>query len=364
MLDFTSSLYLGLRHSTGSLRPWAQLTTGRPAALETTPEAIRAGDALARLLQVESAVLAPSTLHLYCDLFEVLASEPIAIYTDAGAYPTVRWGIERAAAKGVPVAMFEMRDAAALERLLRRDHNLRRRPVVVTDGLCVETGRTAPLPDYVKLARERNGYVVVDDTQAFGLLGEKPTNSDPFGTGGGGTPAFLNVRGPELIIGNSLAKSFGAPLAVLGGDGRVISKFVKGSATRVHSSPPSQAAISAAERALDITSNGGENLRRRLAALVRSFRAALRQIGLSTRGGMFPVQTMEVTADVEPRRLYGRLLDLGVRAVLRQARNMFGAAIAFVITTLHSLSDIDRCAEALERALAPARTPQRRALIS
>ena len=32
MLDFTSALYLGLRHGSGSLRPWSALTTGVPAA--------------------------------------------------------------------------------------------------------------------------------------------------------------------------------------------------------------------------------------------------------------------------------------------------------------------------------------------
>lgn len=355
MLDFTSALYLGLRHSTEELRPWAQLTTGRPAALEPSPEAVCAGDALARMLSCEKAVLAPSTLHLFWDLFEVLASEPISIYADAGIYPAARWGIERAAAKGAPAAMFEMHDVRALGRLLHRDRRLGRRPVVVTDGLFVGTGRIAPLPDYAKLAREHNGYVVVDDTQAFGLLGEGPTETDPFGTGGGGAPAFLNVKGPELIIANSLAKSFGAPLAVLAGEAALIAKFEARSETRVHSSPPSQAAIGAAELALRINANDGERLRRHLAALVGQFRAGLRQIGLFSQGGLFPVQTIEIRTGVEPRQLYRRLLDLGVRFVLRRAKNMFGAAIAFLITVLHSVSDIRRCVEALERALAPSR---------
>jgi hypothetical protein len=32
-LDFTSALYLGLHHGRDDLRPWAQLTSGVPAAL-------------------------------------------------------------------------------------------------------------------------------------------------------------------------------------------------------------------------------------------------------------------------------------------------------------------------------------------
>lgn len=84
MLDFTSVLYLGFRHAHPTLRPWAQLTTGRPAALEAAPEAERVAQDLAQLLRCERAVLAPSTLHLYWDLFDVLARDHIAIYADAG----------------------------------------------------------------------------------------------------------------------------------------------------------------------------------------------------------------------------------------------------------------------------------------
>ena len=106
MLDFTSSLYLGFRHSHDALRPWAQLTTGRPAALEPAPEAVALAQDLAQLLGCGRAVLAPSTLHLFWDLFDVLARARIAIYADAGTYPIARYGVERAAAKGVPTSTF------------------------------------------------------------------------------------------------------------------------------------------------------------------------------------------------------------------------------------------------------------------
>ena len=39
MLDFTSSLYLGLHHPSRSLAPWGRLTTGVPAAMGEPPEA-------------------------------------------------------------------------------------------------------------------------------------------------------------------------------------------------------------------------------------------------------------------------------------------------------------------------------------
>jgi 8-amino-7-oxononanoate synthase len=352
MLDFTSVLYLGIRHAHHTLRPWPQLTTGRPAALEPAPEAIGVAEDLARLLRCERAVLAPSTLHLYWDLFDVLANERIAIYADAGTYPIARWGIERAAAKGIPTAMFQMHSPVALEALLHRDRHAGYRPVVVTDGVCTATGRTAPLPDYLKLVRERNGYLVVDDTQALGILGKDPAQDAPYGRGGAGTPAWHGVEGPELILGSSLAKGFGAPVAVLASNAEMIAKFEELSATRVHSSPPSLAAISAAQRALAVNEKQGDGLRSRLAKRVRHFRDGLLQIGVSALGGLFPVQTLKTIPGTDPERLYRRLLSFGVRAVLRSPRNMLGAAVSFLITALHSRSDICRCVDALQRSCA------------
>src|SRR4029077_663709 len=107
MLDFTAVVYLDMRHAKHELRPWTQLTTGRPTTLEAAPEAGRCAQELALLLHCERAMLAASTLHLFWDLFGVLASDRIAIYLDVGTYPIAHWGIERATAKGVPLATFD-----------------------------------------------------------------------------------------------------------------------------------------------------------------------------------------------------------------------------------------------------------------
>lgn len=352
MLDFTSVLYLGMRHPHYALRPWSQLTTGRPAALDPAPEAVGVARDLARFLCCERAVLVPSTLHLYWDLFDVLANDRIAIYADAGTYPIARWGIERAAAKGIRTATFQTHDPGALECLLRRDLRAQYRPVVVTDGLCTGTGRAAPLPDYLKLVQERSGYLVVDDTQALGILGKDRVRHAPYGWGGAGTPAWHDVQAPELILGSSLAKAFGAPLAVIASDAKLIQKFEDLSATRVHSSPPSLAVIGAAQRALAVNEKHGDRLRRSLAKLVCYFRNALLQAGLSVRGGLFPVQTLRPIPGVDPKSLYRRLLSFGVKGVLRSERQMPGGALSFLVTVSHTRSDIGRCVDALRRSCA------------
>jgi 8-amino-7-oxononanoate synthase len=152
-----------------------------------------------------------------------------------------------------------------------------------------------------------------------------------------------------------LAKGFGAPLAVIAGNAKLITKFKVLSATRVHTSPPSLAAINAAQRALAINGTRGDLLRISLAKLVRHFRQELRQIGLSALGGLFPVQTLEIIPDVDPRHLHTRLRSCGVRAVLHSVRHMPNAAVSFLITLLHTWSDIGRCMDALRHSCVLAR---------
>src|SRR5262245_5072420 len=102
-LDFTSSLYLGFRHESSSLKPWSQLTTGWPSILGEPPGAEIVAHQLAKLQGCEQAILGTSTLHLFWDLFGILAGERIVIFQDDGAYASAQWGVERAAARGVPV---------------------------------------------------------------------------------------------------------------------------------------------------------------------------------------------------------------------------------------------------------------------
>jgi 8-amino-7-oxononanoate synthase len=355
MLDFTSALYLGMRHEHHSLRPWRELTTGRPAALYTPRGAERVAHSTARLLGCERATLGTSTLHLFWDLFELLARDRIAIYTDAGAYPIARWGIDRVIAKGVPAADFQSHNAAALEDAMDRRRGSGLRPVVVTDGLCPVTGEAAPLSEYLRLVRAQCGYLVIDDTQALGVLGHHPAPDAPYGLGGAGTPAWYGIRGPELIVVSSLAKGFGAPLATIAGSALLIAKFEQSSATQVHCSPPSLAAIAAAERALAINANRGDQIRARLLKLVQRFRTQLKQLGLAASGGVFPVQTLKPIRNLEMNRMHDRLSRLGVKTVLHGVRNARDARLSFLITSQHTPADIDAGINGLHQACAVAR---------
>lgn len=349
MADFTSALYLGLRHPSRSLAPWDQLTTGRPAALFTTPSQGMVTGVLADLVGCERATLGSSTLHLFWDLFGMLDRRH-AIYMDAGLYPIGRWGVERAAARGIPVQVFAHHDGETLRRALQRSARQRLRPVVVADGFCPGCGQSAPIAAYLEIIQRRGGLLVLDDTQALGILGHSPGAETPLGQGGGGSLRFHNLSQPNVLLISSLAKAFGAPLAMLAGSDAMVRTFEAKSETRVHTSPPSRAAIHAARRALEINCTRGDELRQRLAQLVRRFRRRLGHSGLQTFGGSFPLQTLGPLSGINAETLHQRLLRSGIRTVLHRARNVGKPTISFLITAGHAANDIDRAVNAVGHA--------------
>lgn len=340
MLDFTSALYLGLRHPSAALRPWVTLSEGRPAALGDPPGASRVAAELAALIDRPRALLLPSTLHLFLDLFEVLAAEPITIHLDDQSYPVARWAVERLAGR-VPIGLFRHHDPAALQRSLGRRG--KRRPVVLVDGFCPLCGGAAPLAEYAATVRRAGGLLVVDDSQALGILGEAPSPERPYGSGGGGSLRWSAVQGPDIVVAASLAKGFGVPVAVLAGSASLIDRFAAGSLTRVHCSPPSIAAIHAAEAALTRNRYQGEQLRLRLIARVRRFRRGLGRYGLVAEGGLFPVQGLGAVRGLHPLTLHRLLRVRGIRSVPLGRRGHGGPRLAFLLSASHSLAEIDQC---------------------
>jgi 8-amino-7-oxononanoate synthase len=351
MADFTSSLYLDMRHPSRAIGVWPQLTTGKPAALEPPAHAVTLARALARLTGCESAVLLPSTLHLFFDLFEMMRHGGISLHIDSGAYPIARWAAQRASALGVPVWIFRHFDAAAAEASVDIAAASGLRPVIVTDGFCPSCNRPAPLREYLRNVAHAGGRLVIDDTQAIGIWGVRPTLRNAYGQGGGGSLRLYQIRSPHVVIGASLAKGFGAPLAVLTGSTALINRFEQCSGTRVHASPPSAAVLQAAARALSLNARHGDELRRRLAALVRDFQRRIGATGVAVPQSLFPVQGLVAPHGADPGRLQRRLATQGIETAVVHGCDGRQDRLVFVLGLRHTPADLNRAAAALANAL-------------
>lgn len=307
---------------------------------------------LAALQGTEAATLLPSTLHLFWDLFGLLAPRGSVVCVEAGTYAVARWGIERAASCGAVVLEFEAGDMVALEGLVEVTAPARRRLLIACDGLRPGSDTPTPLAAYAALARRHGGCLVIDDTQALGVLG----------AGGGGSLRQHGIKGAPVIVGASLAKGFGVPVAVLAGSQALLRWFEARSQTRLHSSPPSVAVIEAARYALALNRGCGDALRARLRRRVRQFRERLAALRVRCSGGDFPVQSLTPLPGIDMAALHAALLQRRVRAVLHSDGTDAAARLSFVFTAAHSAACVERAVCALAQALDALRRSFRSAL--
>jgi 8-amino-7-oxononanoate synthase len=177
------------------------------------------------------------------------------------------------------------------------------------------------------------------------VLGAGPSETHPYGRRGGGTVRHLGVGGPEVVIVCSLAKAFGAPLACLSGSRAVVDRIAAESETRTHASPPSLADLHAAESALRANASSGEELRRRLVALVRSFRSGVRGLGMSLVRTLLPIQTLGPMSRRRARATTQALLKRGIKAAPVGTHR--GAGIVFLLRADMTETHIDRTIHAL-----------------
>jgi 8-amino-7-oxononanoate synthase len=322
MLAFDSALYLGMRHP-AACADWDTLTAGQPAAYAEDPASGPLCRKLAALAGAADCALAPSTLHLFWDLFPLLVQgRPARVLIDAAAYPVARWCAGRI---GAPCIAFRPGDMDGLQRLAARTRAEGRLPLLLADGYSPGTEHAPPLADYAGCMARHGGWLIVDDTQAFGLLGQ---------SGGGSLRGHGIGRLANVACGTSLAKAFGVPLAALFGSAALLERFRAEASTRVHCSPPSSAALAAARRALALNALVGEALRSRLCAAVEAMRDCAGHLGLELQGGSFPVQLLVPPAGVPAEWLHRALAARGVHCLaLRRANEL---VLGFLLTAEHS----------------------------
>ncbi len=345
MNDFTSSLYLGFRHAKADLPNWQKLTDGKPAALNEPLLARHLGRTLAQLQGQEDGLLGPSSLHLFWDFFGLLDPKKYVLFVDALLYPVGLSGVQRAASNGMQSMQFRHLSSAHLRTLLAKVKLGRKRPIIVTDGWCPRCGKPAPLPTYQRLIEPLGGILIIDDTQSLGVLGSRMNSMCPYGLGGGGILRWWNLTGSNVITISSLAKGFGVPAAALCGAVPWIKKFRVGSITRSSNSPLSNAHLGAVKRALELNELKGDARRSSLLTKVKGFR---KSVGRATKGGVFPVQTLNFSDRKNAISLYQQLTQRGFQTVLVGPHGSKQLALMILLRADHSPKEIWRLAEALQ----------------
>ncbi|MGC0236632.1 hypothetical protein ACJJV6_03470 [Arthrobacter nitrophenolicus] len=339
--DFTSALFLGQHHPSAGLRPWNEFTTGVPAVLRELPAAKELASTVARRQQAEAGLVARSALHGMMDVLQALPRPGDLLLVDGGAYPLTQWACNAAAARGVRVVTFPHFRPPAVVPSTRSSPSTR--TWLVTDGWCQGCGRPAPLGLMRAAVEGTGGQVVVDDSLAFGVLGQRDSDGG-FGDGTG-TARWQGLTHDGVVWLGSLAKAYGTPVTVITGDRGAISRVARRGGNRLHSSPPSAADLGAGLSALRNARIPG--LRDRLWRLTRWLRQALRNLGLIPHGLPFPVVGVHVDPPLLAREWRAGLAARGLQVLVQLPRCRPGALLSAVVRADHSQADLDRLVRGL-----------------
>ena len=174
--------------------------------------------------------------------------------------------------------------------------------MIVTEGVFTPHGDISPLHELVKISRQFNAILMVDDAHGIGVLGKR----------GGGTVQHLGLKGEVDIIMGSFDKALGGMGGFLAGRRKLIEYFrVSAHPYMLSSSVPSVMA-GGLIKAMDICMS--ENtLREKLFSNADYIRQALKKMGYRIMGSAsVPVVLVYIGDEIKSIKFSNMIFEKGV----------------------------------------------------
>lgn len=245
----------------------------------------------------EAAMLFSSGYLANIGVISSLAGEEDCILSDELNHASIIDGCRLSKAKTIVYKHVDMED---LEKKLKEAQGYRYR-FIVTDGVFSMDGNIAPLPDIVKLAKQYDAYVIVDDAHATGVLGEN----------GRGTSEFLNVD-VDVTIG-TLSKAVGTEGGFVVGSQKLIDYLRNKARSFIFQTGMSPGIAAASKKAIDIIEEEPDR-REHLHRLERKLREKLVNSGFCILGEQTPIIPVVIGEADKAVQFAQKLLEAGIYA--------------------------------------------------
>lgn len=214
--NFTGCCYLGicdqkelLDAATNAIREYGSLGQIPRHYGCLAPPYLEAEKAAVEYFETESALFFAAGYLFASMALQGLASDYDVIFLDEKAHYSLCDG---AAATRKPVYRFRHADAKDLACVMKENLKEGQVPMVATDGMFPTFGNVPPLDEYYKIIEPYQGWIVVDESHSFGVLGEN----------GRGAIEKHGLSRERVIGGGSMAKAFCAYGAVAVGSKKAI----------------------------------------------------------------------------------------------------------------------------------------------
>jgi 8-amino-7-oxononanoate synthase len=261
-----------------------------------------------------------------------IRDEVDALFLDEHAHFNL---IDAARASSLPIFSFRHCDADALCAALRTHLRPGQRPLILTDGVFATRGNVAPLTDYAALARPLGGRLMVDESHAFGVVGDN----------GRGAAAFCDVDALSTI-GATLSKAYCVHGAFLACSHETAERLRHAPVIRGASAgSPISAAVAAA--ALHYVRDH-PSTRENLVSMAAYFRNRLRSIGIDVVETPSAIVSFKFGDTAHMRALQERLFE---KEIFVYHSTYIGAGphgiMRCAVFRDHTHEDIDRLIDAL-----------------
>lgn len=256
---------------------------------------------LTEFLGTEDTILYSSCFDANGGLFETLLGEEDAVISDELNHASIIDGIRLCKAKRY---RYRNSDLADLEAKLKESASARFR-LIATDGVFSMDGYIANLPGICELADKHNALVMVDDSHAVGFMGAH----------GRGTPEYHNVVGRVDLLTGTLGKALGgASGGYTSGRKEIIELLRQRSRPYLFSNTLAPSIAGATLRVLEMLS-GSTELRDRLEANTKYFRAGMEKLGFRVPAGTHPIVPVMLGDAALASRFAEAMLDKGVYVI-------------------------------------------------
>jgi 7-keto-8-aminopelargonate synthetase-like enzyme len=205
----------------------------------------------------------------------------------------------------------------------------------------------------VRLAKEHNAVVYVDDAHGFGIIGEQPDAALPYGYRGNGMVRHLGLDyvSDRIVYVAGMSKAFSSYAAFVTCFDEKMNWDFQASGPFVFSGPTCVASLAGALAGLHVNAREGDDRRRTVLRLTRRFVSAVRAMGFEVDNGEFFPIIGVVIGSFENFVKACQVLwehDILITPAFHPAVPLHRNLVRFSITAANTEEEVDEAIRALE----------------
>jgi glycine C-acetyltransferase len=340
VLNLTSNNYLGFANEP-RLREAAKRALDEygigPAAVRTISGTMSLHLILEKLLAefkgAEAVISYQSGFKANLSVIPSIVSREDGIFSDELNHASIIDGCRLSRAEIIRYAHADVDD---LRKKLAENRHRFRRALVVTDGVFSMDGDIAPLPEIVKVAKEYDAIVMVDDAHGEGVLGR----------GGRGIVDHFDLHGEVDIEIGTLSKAFGVVGGYAASSSILVDYLRQKSRPFLFSSAMTVPDTAACIEAVKILQESEDRVKR-LWENANYFKKKMKEAGFNTWKSQTPITPIVIGDEKKTQEFSKRLFDEGifVQAIVYPTVPKGTARVRVMISAIHTKEDLDFAAE-------------------